>query len=493
MLSFLALLVAAVVTELLLSTKHFWRFRKALSLLAAAMLTMAVVGLVAVDPGIGTITIASVSLYSLFNLARSGASRSPESYIRHATSLTSEWLGLTLIVLAYAVLVTWHWSIPAAVALSCLATAQLVAAVVIALSTRRQLQTTALPAELPEISDGKLPTVTIAVPVRNEGRQLEACLTAILASNYPKLEVLAFDDQSTDHTPDIIKSFAHAGVRFIRSAKPADGWLAKNQAYDRLAAEASGEYILFCGADIRLSPQSVRQLLALMQQRHKTMLTVMPQSPKHSELPLPQAMRYYWELAPPRRLFRRPPVLSSCWLIKRSALKQAGGFAAARRSMTPEAYLARYTANHDDGYSFVRSDQSMGVTSEKTIPEQQRTAMFRRYPQAHRRPEVVLMLCASQLLLLAGPPLTVVLVLVSGAPWLFAAAAGLAAIVHSWAFGAIQRTAFPNVPARRCYRALPACALSDIYYLNRSMQRYEFGEVDWKGRNISRPIMQIKA
>ena len=77
----------------------------------------------------------------------------------------------------------------------------------------------------------------------------------------------------------------------------------------------------------------------------------------------------------PRRLLQRPPVLSTCWLITRDALEAAGGFQAAERKGVPESYLARATAGHADGYSFLQSDADIGVTAEKNPDEQQATAI----------------------------------------------------------------------------------------------------------------------
>ena len=64
-------------------------------------------------------------------------------------------------------------------------------------------------------NEDELPTVSVCIPARNEMHALEQCLEYILASDYGKLEVLVLDDSSSDQTPHIIRSFAHAGVRFI--------------------------------------------------------------------------------------------------------------------------------------------------------------------------------------------------------------------------------------------------------------------------------------
>jgi ABC-type Fe3+-siderophore transport system permease subunit len=279
-------------------------------------------------------------------------------------------------------------------------------------------------------------------------------------------------------------------VRFIRTSEPTAGWLAKNQAYDSLAQAANGEYILFCGADVRLGTRSIRQMVSLISTRNKRMVAFLPLSHTAGTIPLLQAMRYYWEMAPPRRLFNRPPVLSSSWIIERKALQRYGGFAAFKQSMSSEAHLAQCAVNDNDGYSFIRSDDNLAVASQKAVSEQRATARLRRYPQAHRRPELVLAYTVGQALLLFGPVLLAVMALPLGYGWLVAVLAGAAFVIHTIAFGLIQRPIFPRVRAWRAYAAFVPAVIADIWYLNQSMILYEFATVTWKERNVSRPVMR---
>lgn len=487
-----AFLTAGLALEFLVTSTWFGRARKALAWLSIAMLLLSIGWFQVAVPGIGSVCLAVVTVYSVVNMLRIIVGRANHHYLFRTATDAAIWLGVAQVVLAYYILMTASHAWPFdgwQAHLYFVAGLQLIVAVANGVSTFRNLRKTALPPELPDISDSNLPTVTVAVPVRNEAGQLEACLTSVLASNYPKLEILAFDDNSHDSTPDIIRSFAHSGVRFLRSAAPSEGWLAKNQAYDNLARAASGQYILFYGADIRLGPRSIRQLVALMQYKDKHMLTIVPRNLLARQVPVVQAMRYYWEIAPPRRLFHRPPVLSSCWLIDRKALERYGGFAAARQSITPEAYLAYRAAADTDGYSFVRSDERLAVTSEKSVNQQVATALLRRYPQVHRRPELVLMYSAGQAVFLLGAPALTIYGLFSG-DMLLAVLAALATVLHIVAFGVIQRQIFARAPAWMAYAAfLPAIA-ADIWYLNRSMLQYEFADVLWKDRSVSRPVMR---
>ena len=193
------------------------------------------------------------------------------------------------------------------------------------------------------------------------------------------------DCSQNKHTPEIIRSFAHDGVRFMAGKAPPEQWLAKNYAYQQLAEAANGELLLFCGVDSPFEPDSLSAIVKTLLHKHKTMISIIPRN----QLParwsllslLIQPSRYAWELALPRRLLERPPVLSTCWLITRKALEAAGGFAAVSHKGVPESYLARATAAEQDGYSFLQADARLGVTCQKDLDEQRATAIRTRYPQ----------------------------------------------------------------------------------------------------------------
>jgi glycosyltransferase involved in cell wall biosynthesis len=59
------------------------------------------------------------------------------------------------------------------------------------------------------------PILTLIVACYNVAPFLEECLQSILDQTYPHFQVLAFNDGSTDSTPDIINKFAHKDSRII--------------------------------------------------------------------------------------------------------------------------------------------------------------------------------------------------------------------------------------------------------------------------------------
>jgi hypothetical protein len=339
-------------------------------------------------------------------------------------------------------------------------------------------------------TDSQLPSISVCIPARNETEALNECLQALVASDYPKLEILVLDDHSQKKTSDVVRSFAHAGVRYVKGEAPDGNWLAKNWAYEQLYQTSNGELLVFCGVDIQLGVASLRQLVTIMLERNKEMLTLVPRNgvPHGRQWPglLLQPFRYGWEICLPRRAFRRPPALSSCWVARRDFIRHAGGFAAVSRSIAPESYLAR-RATADDGYSFITSSQQLAVTSRKDWRQQWQTALRTRYPQLHRRPELTLAVLAIELFCLLAP-------LVMSIVWLCFAAWGLAVVNIATSvlllalYARLTRLTYQQFLWRGLV-LLPLVLLVNMTARLLSMRRYEFGDIYWKGRNVARPVL----
>jgi len=484
------LLLLSGLIELLLLTSFGWRERRFVAMLSVLTFSVATGGLLAWKPGLGSVLLFFVSCYRLFNLLRMVKGRVEEVYLWRITRKTSRWLlGMQACVLGLALLAwrvvfvgTHEW-------LLILAAVQTVAAVLMIAHTRWHLNKTLAVSDGKELNDRELPSITVAIPARNEDEQLEECLQSVLASDYPKLEVLVLDDCSHDRTPDIIREYAHDGVRFISGDSPSNSWLPKNNAYEQLAKNASGELILFCGVDVRFGAHGLRKLVNNMRRKEKSMVSVLPLNTEVQRAPFVQSMRYYWELVPPRRLFNRPAVLSSCWMIARKSLDTAGGFAAVKRSISPEAYFAGKLLP-TDAYSFVRSSASLGITSVKGAHEQVDTAIRTRYPQLHRRPELVLLVGLTELFLLVGPLILTIAGVWVGASLLVIVLAIVAFLLQVILYGMLEAKLFSRRQLLPLL-AFPLAVLGDIALLHYSMHKYEFSEVLWKGRNVCLPVMRV--
>ncbi len=484
------LLVVMLLTSVMELAVTGWKpnYRRMAAKLLGLIELVVIVGLLA---GYGYLmwvdALGFVSLYRLVNLYRLGYGASNEQYLRHVTRQTSWHL---LVFQALVSLVGLAFTVFNRAGLSqwlALAAAQLILALLLLISTLRHMSVSNRLVANEPLTDAEAPTLSVAIPARNETDNLYDCLVSLLASDYPKLEILVLDDNSTiKRTPEIIRSFAHDGVEFVAGKElPKSGWLAKNWAYEQLLEVANGDLILFCGADTRFQKDSLKNLVSILMKRQKSMLSIVPRNQINSgaEAGVLQPMRYAWEISLPRRWFKRPPVLSTCWLAKKEFLRASGGFKAVSRRVVCESYFAREAIKHD-GYSFFRFDS---ISSLKPADEQLETAIRLRYPQLKRQPEFVALLSVIELFAILGS-LASVLWGLSNANYPVAGLGFVSVVVTAVMFAQIYDITY-RTKSWLAYCLWPVGFLTDIYIMHISMWRYEFGSVLWKGRSVTPSVM----
>lgn len=445
-------------------------------------LNFSVTCLVILDFSWLTLLLAFISVFRLINYYRVAIGRMKPAELSGRYNRSALTLGVVSAVAAALVFTgTGIVVIPA------LAVASLLLAFIFFVNTLYSLTKRGTKPSAGEKSE-KLPTVSVCIPARNETSDLPGCIESVLASTYPKLEILVLDDCSYDKTPALLKEYAHRGVRFITGREPDEDWLAKNQAMSKLYAESSSDILIFCGVDVRFSPDSVTGIVAQLQDGYD-MVGILPFRGEQKERSLfIQPLRYWWELSVPRFRPGRPAVLSTCWAIKKKTLKKLGSFAAYRRSVQPEAHFAKRLR---DAYRFIISGNRFGISSVKAPREQFDTAVRTRYPQVKRRPEAVMSLLLLEMIVFFVPLGLVAAAITAGS---FDYLAWLS--VGSLMLLAATNTVVSALVVRRSWLAglvtWPFLLLEEWYVLIRSMLAYEFGSVIWKERNICLPMYQIE-
>jgi len=123
-----------------------------------------------------------------------------------------------------------------------------------------------------------LPLVSVLIPARNEEKNINNCVTSLLRSDYPKLEIIVLDDNSTDGTYDILRELSehHENLRVIKGKKLPPSWNGKNWACHQLSQAGRGEWFLFTDADTVHKPNSVSTALGVAQKRKSVFVTCIP-------------------------------------------------------------------------------------------------------------------------------------------------------------------------------------------------------------------------
>jgi chlorobactene glucosyltransferase len=121
------------------------------------------------------------------------------------------------------------------------------------------------------------PLISVIVPARNEGNNIRRCVEAVLAQDYPSLQLLVLDDRSTDSTPVILAELAARDSRLVvvHGCELPAGWAGKPHALYQAAESATGEWLLFLDADTFLHPNALSAALASAQKTGADLYTVM--------------------------------------------------------------------------------------------------------------------------------------------------------------------------------------------------------------------------
>lgn len=129
--------------------------------------------------------------------------------------------------------------------------------------TDRPPQWTLDPGMTPEpVPEGT--SLSIVVPARNEARNIEKCVRAALAVDWPgPLQVVAVDDRSTDGTGEILARLAQEDTRLVvvGGADPPEGWLGKPHALHLAQQRATGDWLMFVDADVTMETMGPRLLI----------------------------------------------------------------------------------------------------------------------------------------------------------------------------------------------------------------------------------------
>lgn len=155
-------------------------------------------------------------------------------------------------------------------------------ALVVWLISRAFRQRDALPALALTAPAADAPAVTVIVPARDESANIDPCLRALLAQDYPahRLRIVVADDDSSDNTAAIVASLAASDARLTLLRTPAlpSGWKGKPHACAQAAdaAPAESDWLCFIDADMRAEPRLIASAVAAARASRLDLLSLAP-------------------------------------------------------------------------------------------------------------------------------------------------------------------------------------------------------------------------
>lgn len=147
--------------------------------------------------------------------------------------------------------------------------------------------------EYPVAPPADAPLVSVIIPARNEAHNIARCLSSVLASEYPSLEVIVVDDHSTDGTGEIARTIGAEDlarrrvpgetrasrqpdprVRVIAAPDLAPGWFGKQWACHAGSQLAKGSLLCFTDADTVHGPELISRSVNALFERRADLFTV---------------------------------------------------------------------------------------------------------------------------------------------------------------------------------------------------------------------------
>lgn len=128
-----------------------------------------------------------------------------------------------------------------------------------------------------------LPTISVIIPAYNESVNVEDCMRAVLANQLPDtsaLQLIVADDESIDDTKLLADAVAKEDARVTVMTvppRPKDmTWRGKNWACTCAVEKATGEYLLFLDADVRLGGDAIALALSEAKTHKSDLLSCAP-------------------------------------------------------------------------------------------------------------------------------------------------------------------------------------------------------------------------
>lgn len=224
------------------------------------------------------------------------------------------------------------------------------------------------------------PMVSVIVPARNEARNIDRCVSSILASRYPSLELIVVDDHSQDDTAALARDAAagDSRLRVVTNPPLPNGWFGKQWACATGVGVARGELLLFTDADTEHAPDLLPRAVNALVRDDAGLLSVVGHQETHSfweRLLQPQVfwmlLARYGGTESVSNARRAEDVIANgqFLLARRAAYESVGGHAAVREKVAEDLALAQRFHRAGLGVRLIRGDGQLSTHMYASLSE----------------------------------------------------------------------------------------------------------------------------
>lgn len=189
--------------------------------------------------------------------------------------------------------------------------------------------------------------VSVLVPMRNEERNVDALVSSVQAtSGLADWEFLVLNDASADSTQALLDEHK---VETLKGKPLPAGWLGKPWACEQLAESASGEFLVFVDADVRLNQYAISSAIEYMNELNWDFISPHPRQIAITFLErlFQPLLQWSWLASVPLRIAERFGIRSMTiangqfFIVKKIAYDAIGGHEAIRNQVLDDLQLAR--------------------------------------------------------------------------------------------------------------------------------------------------------
>lgn len=194
-------------------------------------------------------------------------------------------------------------------------------------------------------------TVSVLIPARNEERNIEQCVRSVFAALPDVFEVLVYDDQSTDQTPQLLAALCaeFPTLRVVPGIPLPSDWIGKPHACARLASESRGAMLVFTDADVTFLAGGLDRLGELFERYRADVVTAVPHQVMGSpveRLILPLLHLTYLSFLPQFLVYRSRDVRflaanGQLLAMRRATYEAIGGFERVRSEIVDDMAICR--------------------------------------------------------------------------------------------------------------------------------------------------------